>query len=233
MYHNSKQNGHQQAKSGVDRRSTSIFDAQPFKAQQKIYYNIFKVEEGVMKVDIFKKLENTEIWEFRTLYNGICYRLFSFWDTEEETLVIATHGIIKKTQKTPLKEIAKAEDIRKEYFNNKKNSIMAQMKLIPADNMKDKLWGRRGTPEREAMETKLKEDVNAYIVGEAIRKARLAQNLTQEQLGERIGVQRAQISKLEKGASVITLPTMSRVFQALGIATATLDLGIAGKIALW
>ena len=98
---------------------------------------------------------------------------------------------------------------------------MAQMKLIPADNMKDKLWGKRGTPEREAMETKLKEDVNAYIVGEAIRKARLAQNLTQEQLGERIGVQRAQISKLEKGTSVITLPTMSRVFQALGIATAT------------
>ena len=113
------------------------------------------------------------------------------------------------------------------------NSIMAQMKLIPADNVKDKLWGRRGTPEREAMETKLKEDVNAYIVGEAIRKARLAHNLTQEQLGKRIGAQRAQISKLEKGTSVITLPTMSRVFQALGIATATLDLGIAGKIALW
>ena len=95
-----------------------FLDAQPFKAQQKIYYNIFKVEEGVMKVDIFKKLENTEILEFRTLYNGICYRLFSFWDTEEETLVIATHGIVKKTQKTPLKEIAKAEEIRKEYFSN-------------------------------------------------------------------------------------------------------------------
>lgn len=95
----------------------AFLDTQPFKAQQKIYYNIFKVEEGVMKVDIFKKLENTEIWEFRTLYNGICYRLFSFWDTEEETLVIATHGIVKKTQKTPLKEIAKAEEIRKEYFN--------------------------------------------------------------------------------------------------------------------
>ena len=119
MYHNSKQNGHQQAKSSVDRRSTSFLDAQSCKAQQKIYYNIFKVEEGVMKVDIFKKLENTEIWEFRTLYNGISYRLFSFWDTEEEALVIATHGIVKKTQKTPLKEIAKAEEIRKEYFNNK------------------------------------------------------------------------------------------------------------------
>ena len=110
---------------------------------------------------------------------------------------------------------------------------MEQMKLIPADDMKDKLWGKRGTSEREAMENQLKEEVNAYFVGEAIRKARLAQKLTQEELGELIGVQRAQISKLEKGKSVITLPTMSRVFKALGIATATLDLGIAGKIALW
>ena len=110
---------------------------------------------------------------------------------------------------------------------------MEQMKLIPADDMKDKLWGKRVTPEREAMENQLKEEVNAYFVGEAIRKARLAQKLTQEELGELIGVQRAQISKLEKGKSVITLPTMSRVFKALGIATATLDLGIAGKIALW
>ena len=110
---------------------------------------------------------------------------------------------------------------------------MEQMKLIPADDMKDKLWGKRGTPEREAMENQLKEEVNAYFVGEAIRKARLAQKLTQEELGELIGVQRAQISKLEKGKSVITLPTMRRVFKALGIATATLDLGIAGKIALW
>lgn len=110
---------------------------------------------------------------------------------------------------------------------------MEQMKLIPADDMKDKLWGKRGTPKREAMENQLKEEVNAYFVGEAIRKARLAQKLTQEELGELIGVQRAQISKLEKGKSVITLPTMSRVFKALGIATATLDLGIAGEIALW
>ncbi len=97
-----------------------FLDTQPFKAQQKIYYNIFKVEEGLREADIFKKLENTDIWEFRTLYNGICYRLFSFWDAEQDTLVIATHGIVKKTQKTPLKEIAKAEKIRKEYFDNKK-----------------------------------------------------------------------------------------------------------------
>lgn len=53
---------------------------------------------------------------------------------------------------------------------------MEQMKLIPADDMKDKLWGKRGTPEREAMENQLKEEVNAYFVGEAIRKARLDKN---------------------------------------------------------
>lgn len=43
----------------------------------------------------------------------------AFWDTEEDTLVIATHGIVKKTQKTPSKEIAKAERIRQEYFKSK------------------------------------------------------------------------------------------------------------------
>ncbi len=110
---------------------------------------------------------------------------------------------------------------------------MEQFKLIPADDMKDKLWGKVGTPERDAMEAQLREEVHAYYVGEAIKKARLAQHITQEELGERIGVQRAQISRIEKGKSVITIPTMSRVFKALGITTATLDLGAAGKIALW
>ena len=72
-----------------------------------------------MEKDIFKKLENTEIWELRTLYDGIAYRLFAFWDTEAEALVVVTHGMVKKTQKTPKKEIEKAERIRKEYFSDK------------------------------------------------------------------------------------------------------------------
>ena len=101
------------------KEASAFIEKQPLKAQQKIYYNIFKVEEGVMEVEIFKKLENTEIWEFRTLYNSVCYGLLAFWDTDEDTLIIATHGIIKKTQKTPAKEIAKAENIRCEYFKRK------------------------------------------------------------------------------------------------------------------
>ena len=81
---------------------------------------IFKVEGGVMDKELFKKLDNSEIWELRTLFNGICYRLFAFWDNEIKAMVVVTHGIIKKTQKTHKKEIEKAERIRQEYFNDKK-----------------------------------------------------------------------------------------------------------------
>lgn len=86
---------------------------------KKILYNIDRVAGGERNKELFKKLENSEIWEFRTLYNGIAYRLFAFWDTDINTLVVATHGIIKKTQKTPKKEIARAEAIMKQYFEIK------------------------------------------------------------------------------------------------------------------
>ena len=90
----------------------------PQKVKAKVVYNIGK-SMYVLDNSLFKKLENTDIWEFRTLYNGNAYRLFAFWDTEEDTLVIATDGMIKKSQRTPLKEIEKAEAKRKEYFMNK------------------------------------------------------------------------------------------------------------------
>ena len=73
---------------------------------------------GVQDKDLFKKLDE-DIWEFRTLWQGIAYRFFAFWDTDGETLVIATHGIIKKSQKTPQREKDKAKAIRKEWFNSK------------------------------------------------------------------------------------------------------------------
>ena len=91
----------------------------PIKVQEKIVYNYKKIENGIISKELFKKLDATEIWEFRTLYNGNCYRLFSFWDTDTETFIIATHGIVKKSQKTPPKEIAKAERIREQYLKNK------------------------------------------------------------------------------------------------------------------
>ena len=72
-----------------------------------------------MDKNLFKKLDGTDIWEFRTKYNGMEYRLLAFWDAEEKALVIATHGFTKKTQKTPQREIDRAEKLRKEYFNSK------------------------------------------------------------------------------------------------------------------
>lgn len=89
------------------------------KAREKIYYNIRK-SQFVNDNELLKKL-NDFIWEFRTLYNGKAYRLFSFWDRTDgnETLVVATHGILKRTQKTPPKEIKKAEEVRKQYLENK------------------------------------------------------------------------------------------------------------------
>lgn len=110
---------------------------------------------------------------------------------------------------------------------------MAKYNLTSVEELNDEIWGPIGTPERDEMEAQLKEHMDAYFLGEAIKKVRQAQNLTQEQLGERIGVRKAQISKLEKGKSVITLPTISRVFRALGVTSAALDLGSLGKVALW
>ena len=109
---------------------------------------------------------------------------------------------------------------------------VGNMKLYSLEEVTDEIIGKKGTPERDDFDRKVEDVLHAYRIGEAIRNARLKQNLTQEELGERIGVQKAQISRMERGYS-ISIPTMSQVFKALGIATATLDLGIAGKVALW
>ena len=89
------------------------------KSRAKIIFNIDKAK---VKTDneLFKKL-NGEIWEFRTLYNKTHFRIFAFWDKTNvnHTLVLTTHGIIKKTEKTPEKEIEKAEKIRLKYFELK------------------------------------------------------------------------------------------------------------------
>ena len=89
----------------------------PEKAKKKVTFNIRRVEGGELSKDLFKKL-NDDIWELRTSYNGMCYRLLAFWDTERQALIIATHGFVKKTWKIPQKEIAKAEAFMKEYFSN-------------------------------------------------------------------------------------------------------------------
>ena len=108
---------------------------------------------------------------------------------------------------------------------------MGKIKLQTFDELLDRDLGVVGTPERDEFDRQVANEVHAYHVGEAIKQARLAKNLTQEELGERIGVQRAQISRLEKGKS-LTVANMIRVFAAMGI-TLVLDMKGVGKVALY
>jgi len=106
------------------------------------------------------------------------------------------------------------------------------MELIPFDDLLTEFYGEKGTPKRDNFERSVEEAVQAYQLGEVIRNTRIEQHLTQEKLGERIGVGRSRISRIEKGDGM-TIPTMSKVFRALGFETASLDLGGGKRIALW
>lgn len=87
--------------------------------RRKIIYNMDKARY-VQDPKLFKKLTD-DIWEFRTKYQNQQFRFFAFWDKRDkmETLVISAHGMIKKVSKVPKSEIAKAEDIMRQYFGSK------------------------------------------------------------------------------------------------------------------
>lgn len=85
------------------------------------------------------------------------------------------------------------------------------MKSYSLSEMKDKYIGKQGTPERDQYEYELRMDV----LGRMIKTARQERNLTQEQLGQLVGVQKAQISKLESSANSATIDTILKVFKAL------------------
>ena len=89
------------------------------KQYEKILYNIRK-SQVELDPELFKKL-SVDIWEFRTLYQGLQYRLLAFWDKTStiNTLVVSTHGFVKKRSKVPDKEIQKAVNIRTKYLAEK------------------------------------------------------------------------------------------------------------------
>ena len=104
------------------------------------------------------------------------------------------------------------------------------MKLHSLEEIEDRYLGPVGTPKRDDYERKLADELHAYRVGEAIKNARLAQKLTQAELGERMGVQRSQVCRIESGKS-ITLASMMRAFRALGVQVA-LDMKGVGRLVL-
>lgn len=105
-------------------------------------------------------------------------------------------------------------------------------KFYTEEEMLDELIGKVGTPKRDEFEAKVKKEVDDYYIGEAIKQARKKQGMTQDELGERMGVKKSFVSKIESGKS-IAFSTIMRAFKALGAETATLDLGKLGRVALW
>ena len=167
----------------------------------------------LLDAEVFEKLANTDIWEFRTLFNKKKYRVLAFWDktTAIDTLVIATHGFIKKL-KRPLKK--------------KKTTGKMNKDFITLEESKDELIGKIGTPERDAYE----EELRLYAIGAAIRETRKSQNLTQEELGRMVGVQKAQISRIENGKN-LTFATVLKLFKAMNVSV-KLDIDKLGRVAL-
>lgn len=103
-----------------------------------------------------------------------------------------------------------------EYDNNtlkEQKSKVGKMKLKTIDQLTDTVIGKRGTPKRERFEYELQMD----ILGTMIRDARKRKRLSQEQLGLLVGVQKAQISKIENNTKNFRLDTILRVLQALGM----------------
>lgn len=86
-----------------------------------------------------------------------------------------------------------------------------KMKMMTLDQLKDRDIGKIGTPERDKYEF----DLRMELLGEMIKSVRKERNLTQEQLGELIGVQKSQISKLERSTKNVTIETILKVFKAL------------------
>lgn len=92
------------------------------KIVKKIFYNI-DLAEQTNDSKLFKKLQN-DIWKFRTKFARLQIRLLAFWDKSNniKTLVIATHGFIKKVDKVPANEIYRAMKLREKYFKIKQKS---------------------------------------------------------------------------------------------------------------
>lgn len=105
---------------------------------------------------------------------------------------------------------------------------MEEKDFYTLEEIEDEFVGKKSTPRRNKYEA----DLNSFFIGDAIRQAREAKNLTQEELGKLMGVKRAQVSKIESGKS-ISFSTIVRAFKAMGVKTASLELGALGKVALW
>ena len=93
---------------------------------------------------------------------------------------------------------------------------MAQIEYTTIEQLEDQILGKIGTPERDAYEAEVRDAIQSYHIGEAIKAARKEKNMTQQQLGELMGVKKAQVSRIENGQT-FNISTVARAFKALGL----------------
>ncbi len=127
---------------------------------------------------------------------------------------MATHGFIKKTDKVPKRKLTGLLPLERNTLKTRKTKndmATKEIRKTSLAEMKDRYIGKEGTPERDSYEYELKMEV----LGKMIKSARKERNMTQEQLGKLIGVQKSQISKLETSANSATIDTIIKVFKAL------------------
>ena len=99
-----------------------FLDSLSAKIAQKVLWTLSLLEDLEIVPSIyFKKLMGTdEIWECRIKYGSNIYRIFCFFDSH--SVVVLTHGLVKKSQKTPQREIERAESYRKEFLSRRKKT---------------------------------------------------------------------------------------------------------------
>ena len=154
----------------ISKEANAFIASLPEKARFKILYNLKKATYFVDQ-ELFKKLDSSEIWEFRTY-------------------------------------------------------VMNRLEFYSLDEVIDEQIGVRGSQLRAEFD----DEIDKFLIGEAIKRARLSKNLTQEELGKMVGVQRAQISRIERG-STLSISTVSKVFRAMGISASIVIEGI-GAVSL-
>lgn len=103
-------------------QAEEFIDSLDDKSRRKLFQAIRKTNERLIGHWFSKMAGSDGIYEFRIDESGKFYRLFAFWDKDysHETLIVGTHGIAKKSNKTPKEEIRKAERLKQEYFEEKR-----------------------------------------------------------------------------------------------------------------
>ncbi len=161
-------------------------------------------------------MEGTKgLYEVRVEQGGNIYRIFSFFD--KGNVVVLGNAFQKKSRKTPKQEIDKALKLWRNTLMKK----TANDNITTLDEILDTKYGKKGMPKRDKWE----QEFEAFKLGILIEEARKKLNMTQEELAEKCGTNKAYISRIENNASDIRLSTLMRIIQqGLGHLKITLEL---------